>query len=339
MIEQRFGESAPWSIGVEEELILVDEQTFDLVPAAARVLEGAGDELKGELFLTMIETTTGICATPDEAFRRMRELRAHAAKRAEREGLRVLASGSHPFARPEDQPITDDPHYVEFVSFGGPVARRQSVCGLHVHVGMPDAETCVRAVETVLPWLPLVLALSANSPFFRGAETGLLSSRAETLATLPRAGAPPEFDSYAEWEATMERWLRAGLIRKYTNVWWDVRVHPSFGTLEVRIADQPTDLEVARKLVESVHALAVRAARDELPRGSRDDYQSNRFAAARFGPRARLVWGERLATVADLVNELGLDLDATTCEADRQLEHRNDLVALTGDLVARTTPR
>ena len=338
MIEQRFGESAPWSVGVEEELMLVDEQTFHLVPAAQRIVDETGDQLKGELFLSMLETTTGVCATPAEALERMRERRVEAAKRAEREGLRVLASGSHPFGRPEDQPIADDAEYLEFVRFAGPAARRQAVCGLHVHVAMPDAETCVRALERVLPWLPVVLALSANSPFFRGDETGFVSARAEVLATLPRASAPPRFESYAGWESTMQRWLRAGLIRRYTNVWWDARVHPKFGTLELRIADQPTDVARAGEFVELLHLLAVRAARDELPAGSRDDYQSNRFAAARFGPRAELVWGDGLRTVAELVGELGGAVDTQRCEADDQLEQRGDLVALTDHLVARTMP-
>ena len=338
MIEQHFGESAPWSVGVEEELMLVDEQTFDLVPAAKRIVDETGDELKSELFLSMLETTTGLCETPAEALARMRERRLEVAKRAEREGLGVLASGSHPFARPEDQPIADNPDYVEFVRFAGPAARRQCVCGLHVHVGMPDAETCVRALERALPWLPVVLALSANSPFFRGDETGFMSARAEVLATLPRAGAPPRFESYAEWESTMQRWARAGLIRRYTNVWWDARVHPEFGTLELRIADQPTDVALAGAFVELLHSLAVRAARDDLPLGLRDDYQSNRFAAARFGPRAQLVWGDGLRTVGELARELGAELEPDWCEADRQLDHGGDLVALTGELVARSTP-
>ena len=338
MIEQAFGASSRWSVGVEEELMLVDEQTFELVPAAPLLLDEGADFLKHELLAPIVETTTSVCETPAEALEQMIEGRLEAARRAERHGLRVLAAGSHPFSRPEDQPVTDEPHYVEFVELAGPAARRQGVSGLHVHVGMPDAETCVRALERALPWLPVVLALSANSPFFRGEETGLLSTRAEVLASLPRAGAPPHFETYAAWEAAMERWLAAGLVKRYTNAWWDARVHPQFGTLELRIADQPTDVHVAGAIVVILHRIAVRAAEGDLPTAPREDYETNRFAASRFGPRAELIWGDRMVRVDELAADLDTGLDVKTCEADRQLLRRDDLVALVADLAARTVP-
>src|SRR5919106_6775159 len=140
MIEQAFGASSRWSVGVEEELMLVDEQTFELVPAAPLLLDEGADFLKHELLAPIVETTTTVCETPAEALEQMIEGRLEAARRAERHGLRVLAAGSHPFSRPEDQPVTDKPDYVEFVELAGPAARRQGVCGIHVHVGMPDAE-------------------------------------------------------------------------------------------------------------------------------------------------------------------------------------------------------
>lgn len=318
--------------------MLVDERTYELVPAAPLVLDGAPESLKAELLTPIVEATTGVCASTGEAVEKMAAARAEAARRAEAHGLRILAAGSHPFSRPEDQPVTDNPDYVEFVELAGAVARRQGVCGIHVHVGMPDAETCVRALERVLPWLPVVLALSANSPFFRGEQTGLLSKRAEVLTTLPRAGAPPRFETYGDWQRTMERWLAAGLVKRYTNAWWDARVHPHFGTLELRIADQATDVRVAGALVELLHALAVHAAEDELPALPREDYETNRFAASRFGPRAELIWGDRLVRVDELAADLDTELDVTACEADRQLELRDDLVALGADLVERTVP-
>jgi carboxylate-amine ligase len=333
-----FDRSAGWSVGVEEELMLVDEQTFDLVPAAEQVLAGvSGSELqspKRELLGSMVETTTGVCATPEEARERMCAERERLRGLVARHGLRVLASGSHPFATPEDQPITDDPTYLEFARFAGPVARRQAVCGLHVHVGMPDGDTALRALDALLPWLPVVLSVSANSPFFRGRETGLLSTRAEVLLTLPRSGAPPDLHSFAEWEALMERWRGAGAIQRFTNAWWDARLNPEFGTLELRIADQPTEVDTAAKIVAALHRLAVRAASGELVAQSHKvDYPTNRFAACRFGPRAQMIWDDRLVPAGELATELGLD-DA--CEADRQLEHRDDLRALCADLVSRS---
>jgi len=232
--------------------------------------------------------------------------------------------------------------YLEFAAATGPVARRQGVCGLHVHIGMPDADTCVRAHERVLPWLPIVLALAANSPWFRGVETGLLSTRAEILATLPRSGTPPPFSSWREWEEMVERWQRAGVLERPTQTWWDARVHPALGTLELRVTDQPTDVELAGAFVALLHALGVWAANeDRSSASSRADYHTNRFFASRFGPRARLLhpYQDRLVPVPELYGEL-LELvgphadlallepiDPSVCEADRQLAAGDPLEA------------
>jgi carboxylate-amine ligase len=323
-------------VGVEEELLLVDERTLEPVAAGERVVARAADErVKLELIATFVETATGICDAPRAALEQVRELRARASQAARAEGLGVLAIGSHPFADPETQPITKDPTYLEFAAAAGPVARRQGVCGLHVHVAMADPDVCVRAHERVLPWLPVVLALAANSPWFRGVETGLLSTRAEVLATLPRSGTPPPFASWAEWEAMMERWVRAGVLARPTQTWWDARVHPAHGTLELRMPDQPTDVELSGAFVALLHALAVWAAKDARPAATaaRADYHTNRFFASRFGPRASLIhpYEDRLVSVPELYRELvelvGPHADAAllhpidprACEADGQL--------------------
>src|SRR5204863_35599 len=138
--------------------------------------------------------------------------------------------------------------YLEMIRSVGYAARRQGVNGLHVHVGVASAEQCYERLEAVLPWLPVVLALSANSPFVDGEDTGMLSMRAPILAELPRAGAPPWFGSYGAWEAWVERLAGLGVLADYTRIWWDVRPQPRLGTLEVRVADQPTSLERTRLL-------------------------------------------------------------------------------------------
>ena len=249
LIEQKFGESGPWSLGLEEELLILDAESYALAPEVkalvdwteGRALPGV---LKMELLASMVEVATGVCDSPQEALTALADLRAAAAEAAVANGLLVAASGTHPFSVPEQQDIAPDPRYKEFVAYAGISARRQAVCGLHVHVGMPGPEECMRALEGVLPWLPLVLALSANSPYLAGEETGLASKRAEVLALLPRAAAPPVFTSYAEWEAFVERYVRLGLADGYTRFWWDARPHPSLGTLEIRSADQPTAPEL-----------------------------------------------------------------------------------------------
>ena len=332
-MEHAFGRSAPLSLGVEEELLLVDEQTLEPVPASKRIVDSVGDgRVKLELFTSFVETATGVCATPREAYDQVVELRERVAVAAEGAGLKVAATGSHPFADPEQTPIVDEPDYLEFAEAAGPAARRQGVCGLHVHVGMPDPETCVRTHERVTPWLPVVLAISANSPWFRGRKTGLLSNRAEVLATLPRSGVPPEFSTWPEWERLMERWIRAGVLKKPTSTWWDIRVHPAHGTLEVRAPDQPTDVRTTGAFVALLHALAAWAVDADVNGSSRADYHSNRFFASRFGPRAELLhpYEDRQVSVPDLYRELLelvgphadrelLDgLDPTRCEADLQ---------------------
>ena len=349
-IERAFGES-PWTVGVEEELVLVNEETLDVASASA-LLERGVDGAKRELFACMVETTTGVCATAADALAKLVALRRAVADAAASDGLRVLATGSHPFALPEAQQIVDVPHYLEFVELAGPAARRQLVCGLHVHVGMPDAETCVHAHEAVVPWLPLVLALSANSPWFRGEPAGLMSKRAEVLATLPRAGVPPRWDGYGAWEQTMERFGAAGVGRP-ENTWWDARVHPAMGTLELRAPDQPTEPALAGAFVALLHALALFAAREQAPPASRPDVHTNRFLASRFGPAAELLHPEedRLVPVPELyrelldrlgptIEELGVTrllepLDPERCEAELQLA-AGDARAAADDLVRRS---
>lgn len=345
MIEQTFGNSTPWSLGVEEEVMILDPDTFSLAPGVEGVLEATkGRELPGvlkmELLASMVELATDVCATPQEALAALRELRAAAEEGARAADLRICAAGTHAFSLPQAQDIAPDPRYREFVDYAGITARRQAVCGVHVHVAMPGAEECMQALEGVLPWLPLVLALSANSPYLAGEETGLMSARAEVLALLPRAAAPPVFASYAEWEAFVERFVRIGLADGYTRFWWDIRPHPRFGTLEVRAPDQPTSVEVTAALVALLQALCVTVLQaDEPPQpANRGDYAQNRWAALRFGPRAELIHpdGDRLVPAPGLMHELLARiepalrefgtaellraLDPCSCEGDRQLE-------------------
>ena len=349
MIEQHFGESSPYSIGVEEELMVLDAETLRLAPRAAELIAASRGSalpgtLKAELFASALELNTEICASPAEAEEALRELRAAANRFAEERGLRLAAAGSHPTSRPEDEVIADESRYAEFVAYAGVSARRQGVSGLHVHVGMPSAEACFHALEGVLPWLPVVLALSANSPYLRGEETGMQSNRAEVLAQLPRSGAPPAFASYEEWEAFVDSFVRLGIGADYTRFWWDIRPHPNFGTLEIRMPDQPTSLAVTAvitAILEELCRAALDRPRPELDPAARGFYQQNRWAAARFGLNAELFHpeAERTARASELAAELAGDrLDTTRTEADRQLEigRANGVEAVCADLVERT---
>ena len=279
--------------------MILDAETYEPV-AASHLLVGELDAgtLKTELHASVIELTTPICRDVDEVAASLRSLRSAAAERAAQHGYVVAAAGSHPTATLDSLPVVQEERYLSMIRDIGHAARRQGVNGLHVHVGI-ESDVWER-LESVLGWLPAVLALSCNSPFLDGVETGMLSNRAAVLAELPRGGAPPAFESYAAWEAWVERLVSLGVMADYTRLWWDVRPHPRFGTLEIRIADQPTALERTELIVNVIRDLVAAAPSRPTPRG---DYLQNRWAAARFGVDARLIHpeGSRLVGVRDLL--------------------------------------
>jgi glutamate---cysteine ligase / carboxylate-amine ligase len=336
---------------VEEEVMILAADTLEPVPRVETLLAGSEGRslpgvLKTELHASVVELTSDVSANAEEAIERLAELRAAASEIAEQNGLRVATAGSHPTAIPAELEIAPQERYRDFVAYAGPTARRQGVNGLHVHIGMPDADTCFRVLETVLPWLPLVLALSANSPYFEGRDTGMMSIRAEVLGFLPRRGAPPPVRSYAEWEGFIERMVGSGVAADYTSFWWDVRPHPRFGTLEIRVPDQPTSLERAAALVRLLRDLcewALDAPARPFAPAERGVYDQNRWAASRFGPHGNLVHPDRdiAVPVPELLQDLPVaaqGFDGATCEADRQLEvgRTHGLAAVCADLVERT---
>lgn len=295
--------------------------------------------LKTELHASIVELNTGICPDVATAAESLRALRAVAARIAAANGLAIAGAGAHPTATYESLPVVQEERYLAMMRDVGYAARRQGVNGLHVHVGVEGADACYERLEAVLPWLPVVLALSANSPFAEGVETGMLSNRALVLAELPRAGAPPEFGSYSAWEAWAERLVRLGVIADYTQLWWDVRPHPRFGTLEIRIADQPTALDRTALLAEAIVSLVAHAPARGEGAANRGDYLQNRWAAARLGLEAELIHpdGDRLVSARSLARE-ALGGDPPEPEAFRQLEvaAAAGIDSVAADLVGRS---
>lgn len=291
--------------------MLLDPTTFAPAAGVERLLPREG--LKAELFSCLVETNTPVCESAAEVLGELRRLRSVVAEAAARDGLVVAAAGTHPFAIPEQQPIVQERRYLELLDELGDVARGQLVCGLHVHVGMASFDACLRALAGLGPWLPAVLALSANSPYLAGAETGELSSRLGRLRELPRGGPPPPLGSVADWEAAV---AEAGV--DYTRIWWDARPHPRLGTLEVRIADQQTSVERSAALAALVQALSA------APPSPGDDV----VAAAEPAARELGTW-----ELVELLRE--------PPEAQRQLEvgRREGLQAVAEDVVARTVAR
>jgi len=344
VIPARFGASPPLSLGVEEELMILDAETLqptagvETLLAAARGWELPG-LLKTEMHASVVELNTGICTGVDEAVAALRTLRDAASGLAREHGLVLAAAGAHPTAPLDSLPVVQEARYLAMLRHVGRAARRQGVNGIHVHVGVDSGERCHERLEAVLPWLPVVLALSANSPFEAGVDTGMLSLRAGILAELPRAGAPPRFASYADWEEWVERRAALGVLEDETRIWWDVRPHPRLGTLEVRVADQPTALERTELLVRLLRDLVESAPSRPSDPAGRGDYLQNRWAAARFGLDAELVHpdGERLVVARELAAEL-LGEAPPEPEALRQLDvaRRDGVDAVVADLVART---
>ena len=306
--------------------MLLDPETLELAPGVERLLGPEG--LKTELFSCLVETNTPVCDSAAEAHAELVRLRREVSGAAAGEGLAVAAAGSHPFSRAEEQQIVAEPRYLKLLEELGPEVKRQLVCGLHVHVGMESFDDCLRTLAAIGPWLPSVLALSLNSPYLGGTEVGALSARAARLLELPRSGPPPSMATEQEWKQRIE-----ATGEDYTRSWWDARPHPRLGTLEVRIADQPTSVERAAALSALVQALCAQPPHEQ-PAG---DYLSQRVAAAGgSAPAARL-----LELVQPAARELGtaelVDSLREPAEALRQLEigRRDGLTAVAADLVGR----
>jgi glutamate---cysteine ligase / carboxylate-amine ligase len=347
-IEARFGRGpAPLTLGVEEELVVLDAKSLAQVgegPTLVAALEGRDlpGRAKTELHASVFELNTDPCTTAAEVLESLRMLRRTTAEVAAELGLAIAGTGAHPFSVAESQPIVQEERYLTMVAHYGASARRQNVQGLHVHVAVPSADECWRLLEGLLPWLPVVLALSANSPWFEGELTGLASNRAPVLAELPRTGAPPAFGSYVGWEAWVERMVRLGVIADYTRIWWDIRPHPSLGTLEIRMPDQPTDVRRSAAFAGLLQQLVARLLETDVRDADRADYQYNRWAASRFGPAAELIApdGGSIATAAELGRELfdlaGVDgFDPSRFEGELQSRF-DDPHEATADLVERS---
>ena len=309
--------SAPFlSVGIEEELLLVDAETLDLVPAFEQVVPDPGPRIKPELFACLLEIATKPCETVEVALRELRELRAEVRARAEGQGARVIASGTHPISHAAAQTILPYERYERIRDQLCEKLTTQVVCGLHVHVAVPDEEVALQAFEGVIPWLPVLLALSANSPFAEGAPTGLRSTRAERLLLMPTGGTPPLLPDWAAWEEAT-----AG---DDTRRHWDAWPRPEHGTLEVRVMDQPTDVRRSAGLASIVQALVATTMEREHEAYDRELYARRRADAARRLPDLTEVDALRV-TIEPAVHELGTGelvqhvLEGRP-EAERQLE-------------------
>jgi carboxylate-amine ligase len=247
----------PFSIGVEEELMIVDPQDgHDLVNAIERLLGDAPvGEVKPELMESVLEIATEPCADTTAAGEQLRTLRAHVAGRAAEHGLAIASAGTHPYALWEDQRISARDRYRELLRDLRFVARQELLFGLHVHVGLDDPDQAIHVADGMRVHLPILLALSANSPFWRGDRTGLMSTRTSIFRAFPRVGVPTAYGSWERYERETDFMIRSGVMADPTYVWHDVRPHPAFGTVEIRVCDGQTRVEHTLALTALIQAM------------------------------------------------------------------------------------
>jgi carboxylate-amine ligase len=294
-LEINFGRRQPFTIGVEEEFQLVDETSFDLVSRFDQV-EGALDEgvVQPELLQSVLEVATGVHTSVPDALEEVRALRRAVAAAAAETGTLLVSAGTHPFSRYEHQDVTEQQRYLDLVDRMRWVAEREVIFGLHVHVGLSSGHEAIAVANALRSWLPELLALSANSPFWQGRDTGLASTRSKIFDAFPRSGIPPAFSSFEEWELTMDRASRLGFFDDYTYVWWDLRLHPEFGTIEIRVADAQSRVASTGAIVALVQSLVAMLAErydqeGALPIQPVMLIAENKWRAVRYGLDADLV--------------------------------------------------
>jgi glutamate---cysteine ligase / carboxylate-amine ligase len=306
VLDHAFGKSDPFTLGAEEEYMLLDAETFDLVQHIDTVLAAvSGHELEprinAELMQSVLEVATPVCRTPSDVERQLRSLRAYVGEIARDRGMRVGSAGTHPFSLFERQRITAKDRYRAMVDRMQYIARRELIFGLHVHVAVDDPEKAIQIVNGLIGHLAEFVGLSANSPFWRGEPTGLHSSRHMVYAALPRSGPPPRFRSYEDYAEVVGQLERTGCIADYTHIWWDIRLHPRLGTIEIRICDGVTQLEDVTAITALCQALVKHysdrfEAGQEIQSYHRILTTENKWLAARYGieaPVMDLVTGRR----------------------------------------------
>jgi len=372
VLEHAFGTSDPYTLGVEEEYMLLDSETFDLVQHIDTVLAAVtGHELEprinAELMQSVLEVATPVCHTAADVAAQLRLLRGYVCDVAREQGMRVGSAGTHPFSLFERQRITAKDRYRALVDQMQYIARRELIFGLHVHVAVDDPEKAIHVVNALIGHLAELVALSASSPFWRGEPTGLRSSRHMVFAAFPRSGPPPRFLNYADYAEVIGQLERTGCIADYTHIWWDIRLHPRLGTIEIRICDAVTQLEDVVAITALCQALVKHYserfdAGEEVPSFHRILTTENKWLAARYGleaPVMDLVTGRRnripvaqvirrtLKLVEPHARELGSEAELAGVEAilrrgngaDRQLRVFNanrDIVEVVREIAALT---
>jgi carboxylate-amine ligase len=306
------GGGSGYSLGVEEELHIVDATTGELVPKIEDVMARLPKELcefvSYELFQSVLEIKTPPCATAADTEKHLRELRGRVGSWAAACGASLASAGTHPFSRYRDQKVTEQDRYIKVIETLRWVAEREVIFGQHVHVAVPDREKVIEAHNRLSEHAPLLLALSANSPFWQDFDTGFESCRVKIFETFPRAGLPPAFPDWESFEKYVDLMVRSGAMEDYTYCWWDVRPHPNIGTIELRILDSQTNLKYATALTALTQCVVAHALEESEPRGpyNKDLAEENKWRASRHGMDAAFydAVGDTTVPARDIARDL-----------------------------------
>ncbi|HXS33890.1 MAG TPA: YbdK family carboxylate-amine ligase [Solirubrobacterales bacterium] len=329
--DHKFGSSPPLSLGVEEELLLVDEQ-YQLIAegelALERVAGPATDRISTEIFAEQIELKTGICHGADDVLTELHDLRRTVADA----GFRMLGAGLHPASSREPTLVSSPRYEVVREDFGNLL--KTPPCGLHVHVGVPEPDTAVHLTNAFRLYLPVLQSLSANSPFQDGADSGHDSARTQVVRSYPRFQVPREFRDYEDFCRVADELIAAAGVDDYTYIWWDVRPHPKLGTVEVRAVDVQMDAVGSSAIAALIQAIAAKELADPSDSGlSREALEESYFQAASHGLDAEILFDSvasepareacrrMLDSVRPYARELGSD--AALTEIERILREGN----------------
>jgi carboxylate-amine ligase len=285
---------------VEEEFQIIGRESHELVSRIDEILLAFDDDqehegrVKPELLQSVVEVSTKVSGTVGEALEDLSRLRTRLRDVAGESDSLIASAGTHPFSRYEHQDVTDRPRYRELIEAMRWVAERELIFGLHVHVGLDSPDQAIACANAARTFLPELLALSVNSPFWQGRPTGLASTRTKVFEAFPRSGLPPAFSSYEEFELLVDRAIKTNSFPDYTFIWWDLRPHPRLGTIELRICDAQTRMDVVAALVALTQSLVATVA-EEWERDGQVPLQpitlvaENKWRAARDGLHAELI--------------------------------------------------
>ena len=358
-----------FTLGIEEEFAIVDPETRELRSHIHEILDDGKvtlkEQIKPEMHQSVVELGTEICRDIDDARTHVTELRSRLAALAGRSKLKIASVGTHPFSHWRDQLITKGERYQEIVRDMQLLARANLIFGLHVHVGIPDRETAIHVMNQARYFLPHIYALSVNSPFWVGQDTGLKGYRLKVFERFPRTGIPDAFESLSEYEDYCKLLVKTGCVDNAKKIWWDIRLHPFFDTLEVRVCDAQSRVDDTLAIAALIQAVIAKLHKLQWQNMSFRIYRrrlidENRWRASRYGIDGKLIdfgketevetrglLNELLEFISTEVNELGSKNEMAHIErimregtgADRQLvawEHTRDMKAVVDQIIDET---